>query len=94
MRNVEDKADVAAHAVACARASGVPEALCVELASRVFQEIIREIPGKPNERSWRAHPKAVWAPGSPSEIARLEEDSDLIYTGSGFEHRDRRTMWP
>ena len=67
LQDVEGKADAAAHALARARESGVPEALCIELASQVFQEIIEEIPGKPKERSWRARPRS---PKSPKELPK------------------------
>jgi hypothetical protein len=67
LQDVEGKADAAAHTLARARDSGVPEALCIELASHVFQEIIEEIPGKSKERSWRPRFRS---PKGPSALPK------------------------
>jgi hypothetical protein len=55
---------------------------------------LEEVPGKPKESSWRARFRTSWAPGSPSEIARLEEDGDLVFIGNGFAFQTPWAVWP
>ena len=53
-QDIQGKADVAAHTLGRAREAGVPEEVCAELATEVFQTIIKEIPRKRRERRWSA----------------------------------------
>jgi hypothetical protein len=79
LQDVEGMADVAAHALACARASGVPEPLCVELASQVFQEIVEEIPSEiarlEERRRYGVHRHRLCVPGSAAGVAVIAPES-------------------
>jgi hypothetical protein len=51
-RDMQGKADVAVHALGCAREAGVPEEVCAELVTEVFRTIITEIPRKQRKGGW------------------------------------------